>query len=220
MDTALKETEKKKDVDLSCAQLPQFDKRCTKSYLVIKRMVDFLVAATALLLLWFPMIVIGVLIRIDSEGPAIFRQERMGRKGKVFIIYKFRTMRRCAPSEVASRELANPEQYMTKLGAFLRRSSLDELPQLWNIVRGDMSFVGYRPVCLTEKNLNELRKQKGVFTLRPGVTGLAQVCGRDNVDFDEKAELDATYVRHCSAKLDIWCLFRTIGIVISGEGVI
>lgn len=188
-------------------------------YGFIKRLFDIVCSAAGLAVLFVPMVVVAVLVRMDSQGPAIFRQQRVGRYGKEFTIYKFRTMKLTAPSEVASREFQNPEQHVTKLGAFLRKTSIDELPQLVNILRGDMSIVGYRPVCVTETKLNQLRMEYGVFALRPGITGLAQVSGRDNVTYEKKALLDARYVKECSAKMDAYCLAKTVKIVLTGEGV-
>lgn len=138
---------------------------------------------------------------------------------RFFTIYKFRTMRLDAPHDLAARAFPYSDNYITSIGAFLRRTSLDELPQLWNILRGDMSFVGYRPVCLTEVDLNKLRKKSGVLAVRPGLTGYAQVQGRDNVKHRTKAELDAYYVRNMSVTMDLWCLVKTIAIVFNGEGV-
>ena len=134
------------------------------------------------------------------------------------MIYKFRTMRMDAPPELATRRFRNSDEYITKLGAFLRRTSLDELPQLWNILRGEMSFVGYRPVCLSEEDLNDLRMEYGVFQIRPGLTGYAQIQGRDDLEYRRKAVLDAEYVQRRSFKLDIWCLLKTVTVVFSGEG--
>ena len=190
------------------------------AYRFIKRFFDIMLSLLAGIVLLVPLLLIALLIRLDSEGPAIFRQERMGKDGRIFTIFKFRTMALDAPSELAAREFSDSDAYMTRLGRFLRRSSIDELPQLLNIIKGDMSIVGYRPVCLTETELNELRMQLGVFTARPGITGLAQVSGRDNIGYQEKATLDARYVAERSLKLDLWCLFQTVKVVITGEGVI
>lgn len=189
------------------------------AYLALKRGIDILVALVVSTILLLPMILIGVIIKLESKGPAIFKQKRMGKDGKVFTIFKFRTMKQSAPSEMATRDFVDANQYMTKFGNFLRRSSIDELPQLLNILTGDMSFVGYRPVCLTETDLNELRMERGVFWLRPGITGLAQVSGRDDIGYEKKVELDAEYVAKCSLKLDLWCLLQTVRTVITGEGV-
>lgn len=189
-----------------------------KGYLFCKRAFDIAVSFSVGAVLLIPLLFVAVAIRLDSPGPAIFRQWRMGRGGKPFAIFKFRTMRTDAPSEMPTNEFVNAEDYMTPLGAFLRKTSIDELPQLWNILIGDMSFVGYRPVCLTEERLNQLRNDYGVFEARPGLTGYAQVQGRDNIDTDEKAMLDAEYVARRSFRLDMWCLWRTVKVVITHEG--
>ena len=165
------------------------------------------------------LLLVAVMIRLDSPGPAIFSQERMGKDGKAFTIYKFRTMTTSAPRDMAASEIEKHGQYVTKLGSFLRRSSIDELPQLWNILKGDMSIVGYRPVVLTETKLNGLRRECGVFAVRPGITGLAQVSGRDNLSIEEKVRLDARYVARCSMKMDIRCILMTVKTVLTGEGV-
>lgn len=187
-------------------------------YLPVKRAMDLLMACIGLLVLAIPMLIIAILIKLESAGPALFKQQRMGLGGKPFTIYKFRTMKKDAPPELATREFADSSNYITRLGGFLRRTSIDELPQLINIIKGDMSFVGYRPVCLTEVKLNETRQEYGVFALRPGITGLAQVKGRDTLRSPEKALLDKQYVEECSAKLDLWCCWQTVWTVISGKG--
>lgn len=191
--------------------------RSNRIYDCFKRVLDVTTSLLVGIFLLIPMLLVGILICIDSPGPAIFRQERMGKDGQPFIIYKFRTMRRDAPVNMPTNDISR--SYITKVGAVLRRTSLDELPQLYNVLRGDMSIVGYRPVCLCEEELNALRTRLGVFAVRPGITGLAQVKGRDNLGFREKAYLDAEYVRNLSARLDLWCLLKTVYIVISGEGV-
>lgn len=188
-------------------------------FFAFKRSFDIVAALIGLLILTVPMLIIALVIKIDSPGPALFKQERLGKDGKVFTIYKFRTMQLSAPSDMATRDFTDLDVYITKFGAFLRRSSIDELPQLLNILKGDMSFVGYRPVCLTETELNELRMRKGVFAVRPGITGLAQVSGRDDLAYDAKVALDAKYVAECSPKMDFWCLMQTVRAVITGEGV-
>ncbi len=189
-----------------------------KAYLTAKRMLDVLFAVAAIALLFVPMVVIAVSVKLDSPGPIIFTQKRVGKGGKEFTIYKFRTMYVDAPNNVAAREIAELSRYVTKTGAFLRRTSLDELPQLWNILRGEMSFVGYRPICPEEKKINELRKRAGVFILYPGMTGLAQINGRDAITAEEKARLDLRYVNECSLKTDVYCVLKTVATVISGKG--
>jgi O-antigen biosynthesis protein WbqP len=188
------------------------------AYRFVKRTCDLVGAILAGMLLLIPMLAVALLIRLESSGPAIFKQLRMGKNEKIFVIYKFRTMRMDAPPELATREFLNSDQYITKVGAFLRRTSMDELPQLFNILKGDMSFVGYRPVCVTETKLNALRKQYGVFSVRPGLTGYAQVLGRDNIDYQKKAALDAEYVKNRNVMLDLWCLIKTVAVVFTGEG--
>lgn len=189
-------------------------------YYALKRCFDVVVSLSALAVLGVPMLVIALLIRLDSKGSALFRQQRMGKGGKTFVIYKFRTMRTDAPSDLASSAFTQAHSYITRVGGFLRRFSLDELPQFFNVLGGSMSLVGYRPICLTETELNDHRAQCGVFAVKPGITGLAQVSGRDNVSMEEKVELDAKYVRECSIGLDLWCIFKTVIVVVTGEGVI
>lgn len=189
-----------------------------KVYLVFKRIFDIVVSFVALCVLWFPFFVIQIIIRCESKGPAVFKQKRIGRDGKPFTIYKFRTMRTEAPSEMAARVFHDSESYITKFGGFLRRFSIDEFPQFFNILIGDMSFIGYRPVCLVEEHLNELRGEYGALRLRPGVTGLAQVMGRDDISHVMKAKYDAQYVNNVSLKLDIWCFFKTFETVLTGKG--
>ena len=217
--TALLEQNIESETTATGEDLVQTAKR-QKVYLAVKRVLDILVAVFAGLFLLIPLCLIGILIRLESPGPALFLQKRMGRHGKTFTIYKFRTMRTVAPSDMATRELPNSEQYITRIGSFLRRTSIDELPQLLNVLRGDMSLIGYRPVCLTETKLNEMRRQNGVFAARPGITGLAQVSGRDNIGNEEKVKYDALYVRECSLKMDLYCLIKTVAAVIDGEGVL
>lgn len=187
-------------------------------YRAVKRSFDFLAALLLLAALLVPMLLVAFVIRLSSPGPAVFAQQRMGKGGKVFRIYKFRTMRREAPPELATSEFPDSGEYVTEIGRILRRTSMDELPQLVNILKGDMSFVGYRPVCLTEVKLNALREQYGVFAVRPGLTGLAQVMGREDLKYREKARLDAEYVSKRGLRLDLWCLIKTVEVVISGEG--
>lgn len=189
-----------------------------KAYLTAKRMLDVLFALAASVSLFVPMLIVAVLIKLDSPGPIIFTQKRVGKGGKEFIIYKFRTMYVDAPNNVAAREIAELSRYVTKTGAFLRRTSIDELPQLWNILRGEMSFVGYRPICPEEKKINDLRERTGVFILNPGMTGLAQINGRDAITVEEKARLDLKYVNECSLKTDVYCALKTVATVISGKG--
>lgn len=219
MPVAMTEKINNSDTCYRGADIPHVSVHAGGRYLPLKRVIDLVSAVLLGLILLIPMAFVALLIRLDSPGPAVFTQERMGKDGKQFTIYKFRTMDIRAPKNVAARELQDPHQYLTRLGSFLRKSSIDELPQIWNIIKGDMSFVGYRPVCLTETELNELRMRCGVFAVRPGITGLAQVSGRDNLSIEQKVRLDAEYVADCSLKKDIICLLMTVKTVLSGEGV-
>ncbi len=189
------------------------------AYAPVKRILDMLLSAVLLLLLALPLFLIAVWIRCDSYGPAIFRQTRTGRDLSSFTVYKFRTMTVRAP-ECASRELSETyrARYLTRIGRFLRRTGIDELPQLWNVLRGEMSLVGPRPVILGEAHLTELRTLLGASHLRPGITGLAQVSGRDDRTAEEKAMLDAVYARTLSFRGDVRILLRTVASVIRGTG--
>ena len=189
-----------------------------RTYKIIKRAADISGALLLLMLLSPLFLLIMLAIAVDSEGGVLFLQSRMGRNSRPFIIFKFRTMYPQAPSETPTGDLADPAQHITPVGRFLRRTSLDELPQLFNILKGDMSFVGPRPVVLAERTLIDLRRQKGADQIRPGITGLAQVRGRDEVPILRKSGYDAYYARHMSLKLDIWILFQTLRCVFTGEG--
>ena len=190
-----------------------------RGYLIYKRIFDLVFALVIAVACLIPMLIIGILVKLDSKGPAIYKQERLGKNGKVFTIYKFRTMKTTAPKDMAARLFAESDQYITRIGAYLRRTGIDELPQLWNILRGDMSFIGYRPLCLSEQEINNERARRGVFAVRPGITGLAQVNGRNDISDEEKVRLDTEYVRRLSIKLDLVCLLKTITTILSGEGV-
>lgn len=188
-----------------------------RAYRAVKRAFDISSALAGLAVLAIPMSVIALIIVLDSPGDPIFKQERLGKDGQVFTIYKFRTMYTYAPKNMATNAI-NVSAYTTEAGKFLRGYSLDELPQLWNVLRGDMSFVGYRPVCLSEQQLNRLRLECGVLDMRPGITGYAQVNGRDNVTMNEKVRLDQYYAQHCSFSLDLHCLLKTVKVALSKEG--
>jgi O-antigen biosynthesis protein WbqP len=164
------------------------------------------------------MLIIAIAIKIDSRGPIFFKQTRMGRRGKPFNCYKFRSMKIETPHDMATSVLKNPEQYYTKVGKFLRRFSLDELPQLWCSFWGTMSIIGPRPLVMTEEKCNGMRIQLGVYQMRPGISGYAQVSGRDDVYYKNKAIMDAEYVRNASLGLDIKLIFRTVAVVVSREG--
>lgn len=187
-------------------------------YRFVKRTFDIAASLGGLIVLSPFLLIIAIAIRCDSKGGAIFKQKRMGRDGKSFYCYKFRTMRTDAPHDCATSRLENPEQYQTRVGRFLRKTSLDELPQLVCVLRGDMSIIGYRPLILSEEKCNEMRRRLGVFTARPGISGYAQVHGRDDVYYKNKAILDAEYVKKASLWLDLKLIFQTVGVVLRRKG--
>jgi O-antigen biosynthesis protein WbqP len=182
-------------------------------------MLDIVFSAILIVLLFPLMVIIGALIRIDSSGGAIFKQKRMGRNLKEFTCYKFRTMKKDAPRGIPAKELTDPERYVTRVGKFLRRSSLDELPQLFNVLCGDMSLVGPRPLIISEREVHTRRAKLGVYELRPGITGLAQIAGRDDLCDDEKIRLDAEYKDRCGFIVDMKIIFCTVFKVLSCEGI-
>jgi O-antigen biosynthesis protein WbqP len=184
----------------------------------LKRALDLVLAILLALLLLLPMLIIAVAIRAESEGGAIFKQERRGRGGRVFVCYKFRTMRRDAPSNMPASSFQDRELYVTRVGRFLRRSSLDELPQLFNVIRGDMSLVGPRPLICEESEIHDGRQREGVYALRPGITGMAQIGGRNSLDDREKLEKDTYYLHNLRPSLDAKILFSTLSCVIKREG--
>lgn len=186
----------------------------------VKRMLDIIFSTMLIVLLLPLMVIIGALIRIDSSGGAIFKQKRMGRNAKEFTCYKFRTMQKEAPHGIPAKDLADPERYVTRVGRFLRRSSLDELPQLFNVFLGNMSIVGPRPLICEEKEIHRLRGEAGIYTLRPGITGLAQINGRNLLCDSEKIENDRIYLDNLKIRLDAKILFLTLGCVIGGKGIV
>ncbi|MGN8667043.1 sugar transferase [Lacticaseibacillus paracasei] len=175
----------------------------------IKRILDILGAIIALLILAIPFIIIAILIRMDSTGPAFFRQQRMGKDGKPFRIYKFRTMDQEAPHDLATAKLDNANKQITRVGRLLRKTSIDELPQFINVLKGDMSMVGPRPVVLTETELIEMRHKNGAESALPGITGLAQVNGRDRLSNLSKSNYDGIYVSSISFFIDSKIMVKT-----------
>jgi O-antigen biosynthesis protein WbqP len=179
--------------------------------------VDAVIAAGLLLLLSPLLVLLGAAIRLDSPGPALFRQRRSGRGSGEFIIFKFRTMKTGTP-DLASHLIGTTHDRYTRLGPFLRRTSLDELPQLLNVLRGDMALVGPRPALHNQDDLIAMRQREGVDALRPGVTGWAQVNGRDELPIPDKVRLDRHYLEHCGPGIDLEILARTILVLFSGRG--
>ena len=184
----------------------------------MKRLFDLALACVAAVLLALPIAVVAVAVRMTSPGPALYWSDRVGRQNRIFKMPKFRSMRIDTPA-VATHLLQNPDQWLTPIGSFLRRSSLDELPQLWSILRGDMSFVGPRPALFNQDDLIALRTEKNVHELVPGLTGWAQVNGRDELPIPQKVELDAEYLRRQSFIFDLKILWMTVLKVISRDGV-
>jgi O-antigen biosynthesis protein WbqP len=184
----------------------------------MKRAMDLLLACAALFLLAIPMALVALLVKLTAPGPALYWSDRVGRDNRIFRMPKFRSMRTDTPA-VATHLLENPRQYLTPIGHFLRRSSLDELPQLWNIFKGDMSFVGPRPALFNQHDLIALRTEAKVHTLRPGLTGWAQVNGRDELPIPDKVKLDAEYRQRQSLWFDLQILWRTAAQVWRGSGV-
>lgn len=184
----------------------------------MKRLLDFSMSLFALLVLAFPMIIVAILVRLTSPGPILYWSDRVGRNNEIFKMPKFRTMRIDTPA-VATHILGEPERWLTPVGKFLRKSSLDELPQLWSILRGDMSIVGPRPALFNQDDLIELRTQKGVHALIPGLTGWAQINGRDELPIPVKVNFDGYYLRHQSLLFDIRIIMLTVKKVFFKEGV-
>lgn len=187
-------------------------------YQLMKRTVDLALALIALAIFGIPMLVIAILVKLGSPGPALYWSYRVGRGNRLFRMPKFRTMRIDTP-ETATCDLCDPEQYVTKVGSFLRQTSMDELPQIWSILLGNMSVVGPRPVIRSETDLITLRTQNQVHRLVPGLTGWAQIHGRDHVDVAQKVELDRHYLENRSLSMDLRIIGETFFKVLTREGV-
>ncbi|MBR5009672.1 MAG: sugar transferase [Clostridia bacterium] len=184
----------------------------------VKRILDVTVACIMLVALFPFLALIALIIKLDSKGPVLFTQKRLGMNEVPFQIYKFRTMRTDAPSEMATNQLHQSGRYITRAGVYLRTLSLDELPQLYNIIIGDMSFVGFRPCLWNEFELDEERRKTGAYAVRPGITGLAQIRGRDELEPREKAKLDGVYARNVGFDYDLRILTKTVFAVFYKEG--
>jgi len=191
-----------------------------KVYMGIKRCLDFILALVALVLFWWVLLILCIAIKIDSPGPILFKQKRVGLHKTHFHILKFRTMRIDTPKDMPTHMLSNPDQYITKVGKFLRKSSLDELPQILNILKGEMSIVGPRPALWNQYDLIEERDKYGANDVLPGLTGWAQINGRDELEIPVKAKLDGEYVEKFGLAMDIKCFFGTITAVLFHKGVV
>ena len=184
----------------------------------MKRLFDLMLAAVAACFLLVPVLIVAALVRLTSKGPALYWSDRVGRHNAIFKMPKFRSMRVGTPA-VATHLLADARSHLTPMGSFLRKSSLDELPQLWSILVGDMSFVGPRPALFNQQDLIDLRTEQGVHTLVPGLTGWAQVNGRDELPIPEKVKLDVAYLQRQSLWFDVRILWMTFVKVLMRDGV-
>lgn len=183
-----------------------------------KRIFDLTAAVLLLICLSLPLIVLAVIIKLTSRGPVFYCSDRIGKNNKIFKMYKFRSMRQDTPP-VATHLFKNAAKFLTPAGSFLRNYSLDELPQLFNVLKGDMSFVGPRPALFNQDDLIELRTKKNIHTLTPGVTGWAQVNGRDDLPIPVKVSFDEYYLNHRTLSLDLYILFLTVIKVVKKEGI-
>lgn len=190
------------------------------SYLYFKRITGIMLSTIGLVLLAPVFLVLVIAIKLDSKGPVLFKQKRVGKGKKHFYILKFRTMRIDTPNDTPTHLLENPDQWITRTGKFLRKTSLDELPQIINIFKGDMSIVGPRPALWNQYDLIEERDKYGANDVPVGLTGLAQISGRDELDIDIKAKLDGEYAKKIGFFMDIKCFFATIFSVLRSEGVV
>lgn len=189
-------------------------------YRIVKRIADLLFALVAIAFASPLMLLLAAAIRLDSPGPVFFLQRRAGKADTYFRIVKFRTMRTDTPADMPTHLLRSADSHITRVGRFLRKSSLDELPQLANILAGHMSFVGPRPALWNQDDLIALRRNNGASAIRPGLTGWAQVNGRDELPIQVKADLDGYYAAHCGPALDLQILWRTARQVVRGAGVV
>ena len=189
-------------------------------YLKIKRIIDFILSLGALIILSPIFLILIIAIKLDSPGPVLFKQKRVKQYKQHFNILKFRTMRIDTPKDTPTHLLENPDQWITKVGKFLRKTSLDELPQLINILKGDMSIIGPRPALWNQYDLIEERDKYFANDIPVGLTGWAQVNGRDELEIDVKAKLDGQYVKKIGLGMDIKCFFLTIWSVVKSDGVV
>lgn len=186
----------------------------------IKRILDFILSLCGLIILSPVFLILCVWIKLDSKGPILFKQKRVGKNKKCFNIYKFRTMYIDTPKDMPTHMLSNPDQYITRAGRFLRKTSLDELPQIINILKGEMTVIGPRPALWNQDNLIKKRDIYHANDIRPGLTGWAQINGRDELEIDVKARLDGEYVKRISFLFDLKCFLGTIISVLKSDGVV
>lgn len=185
-----------------------------------KRLIDLILSTLGIIVLAIPMGIIALIIKITDPGPVFFTQKRVGLKKSYFQLYKFRSMKMCTPRDCPTHLLENPEQYITRIGKFLRKSSIDELPQLFNIWTGTMSIIGPRPALWNQDDLISERDKYGANDVKPGLTGWAQINGRDELKIPVKAKLDGEYVEKLSFAFDCKCFFGTIKSVLKSDGIV
>ncbi|WP_339281356.1 sugar transferase [Paenibacillus sp. FSL H8-0282] len=190
-----------------------------RPYVYVKQTIDFLLALIGMLVLWPVFLIIAIAIKTTSKGPILFKQKRLGKNKSEFYILKFRTMRTDTPQDMPTHLLEDPDFFITKVGKFLRKTSLDELPQIINILKGEMSIVGPRPALWNQYDLIAERDKYGANDIKPGLTGWAQINGRDELPIEKKASLDGEYVASLSFKFDIKVFFMTILSVLKSDGV-
>lgn len=192
-----------------------------KRYLVVRSVIDRILAGIALIILSPLFLIVSIAQKISApDEPVFFLQKRVGKNAHCFNIIKFRTMKSSAPKNVATGDLADPQIYISRLGRFLRDTSIDELPQLVNVVNGDMSLIGPRPLVYTEREIRFLRRWYGVYQVTPGITGWAQVNGRDTVDIYDKVYYDREYVQNVSLKFDLKVIWKSVLVVLGRKGVV
>lgn len=184
----------------------------------LKRFLDTCVAIILGVLLSWLLVIVAILVKLTSKGPVLFKQERFGLNSKPFTLYKFRSMTDGAPIK-ANSEFKDITSYVTPFGMFIRKASIDELPQLWNIIKGDMSFIGPRPLAITDDQVLQLRRENGADQVRPGISGLAQVNGRNNITDRDKASYDAKYANNVGFKLDLILILETVVSVARRDGI-
>lgn len=193
---------------------------------IVKRGIDFVLALIGIILLAIPMLIISIIIKTDDPGPVLFKQKRISKGKGTFPLLKYRSMKMSTPHDMPTHMLSNPEQYITKVGAFLRKSSLDELPQLFNILKGEMAIIGPRPALWNQDDLIAERDKYGANDIRPGLTGWAQINGRDAIEIEDKARLDGYYAEKLrkggftAFAMDVKCFFGTITSVLRREGIV
>lgn len=186
----------------------------------LKRMMDIVFSGIGLIVCAIPMVIVALMIKHEDPGPAIFKQKRVGKNKTYFNLYKFRSMRMDTPHDTPTHLLENPDQYILKIGSFIRKTSIDELPQMWNIFKGDMSIIGPRPALWNQDDLVAERDKYGANDVKPGLTGWAQINGRDELEIPVKARLDGEYVEKQGFMMDAKCFIGTISSVLKSEGVV